>query len=103
MQVVAILFPETGSVLALHGKSPYPFGALPEIEMRHQEARRSAVFGLELVAVELIGDPSPTIEEVLQRKVCAVATEEWVITKSKSVSTSANKVSSDTPLQPICM
>jgi hypothetical protein len=72
VQVVAVFFPEAWIVLPLHGESPYPFGALPEIEMRHQEAGRPAVVRVELGAHVLVCDPGLTVENLLKWKVCGV-------------------------------
>src|SRR5687767_9195016 len=51
INVIARLLPEARLVLVDEAQAPDPFGALPEIEMRHQEPRRSAMRGRERQAL----------------------------------------------------
>src|SRR5690349_1958730 len=43
--VVPVGFPETGLVAVEHREPSDPFGALPEVQMRYQQANRPAVLG----------------------------------------------------------
>src|SRR5262245_45789551 len=49
--VVTIHLPESRLVVVHEAQAPDPLGGLPEIEMRHQEARGPAVLGCERLAV----------------------------------------------------
>src|SRR4051794_8933318 len=51
--VVAVLFPEAGLVAGHQGQPGDPLGALPEVEMRHQQPDRPAVLDRQRLAVEL--------------------------------------------------
>src|SRR5688572_26704256 len=56
--VVAERFPETGLVLVHESKAPHPLRALPEVEVRHEEAGGPAVLRIERFAVVAERDPS---------------------------------------------
>src|SRR4051812_1513614 len=45
IDVITELFPEAGPVIAGEFQAAHPFGALPEIQMRHQQPSRTAMFG----------------------------------------------------------
>src|ERR1700746_80593 len=53
VDVVAVLFPEAGFVLGRECKSAHPFHALPEIQVRHDQAQRIAMVGGKILAVML--------------------------------------------------
>src|SRR4051794_8572286 len=55
--VVAVDLPEAGLVVVEELDSTHPLGALPEVEMRNQKARRPAVLRRERLASELVSDP----------------------------------------------
>src|SRR5262245_50864376 len=54
--VVAERLPEAGLVLFQQPQAPDPFCALPEVEVRHDQAGRSAVLRLERLVVVAVGD-----------------------------------------------
>src|SRR4030088_31954 len=49
--VVAVAFPEPGFVVIEEPEPADPLGALPEVEMRYEETRRSAVIARQRLAV----------------------------------------------------
>src|SRR5215207_2526241 len=71
--VVAERFPEAWLVVVQQPQAPDPFGALPEVEVWHEQARRSAVLGLERLAAVGVGYPGPSPRDVLQRQIRGVA------------------------------
>src|SRR3954453_23203041 len=54
--VVAEGLPEGGLVLLAEDQPPHPLRALPEVEVRDEQAGGAAVLGLQVVAVEAVGD-----------------------------------------------
>src|SRR5262249_24254664 len=46
-----------------------PLGALPEVQVRDQQARRTTVLQLEVLAAEPKCDPCLPVEEILQRQI----------------------------------
>src|ERR687897_1552084 len=72
--VVADALPEAGLVLVAEPQAPHPLGALPEIQVRDQQPRRTAVFGLEILALETERHPGLAVQQVLQRQVGRVPT-----------------------------
>src|SRR4051812_40216233 len=71
--VVAEGLPEA-HLVALHDReAPYPLGALPEVEVRHEQPRRTAVLGLERAAVEVVRDPCLAARDGLHLQVGRVA------------------------------
>ena len=71
--VVAERLPETGLVLAYQPKAPHPLGALPEVEVGDEQARRAAVLGGERLAIVRVGDPGFSARYVFQGEVRGVA------------------------------
>src|SRR5918992_337829 len=67
--VVAVGLPEARLVVVAQLESANPLGALPEVEMRNEQPRRSAVLGLERLAAVLIRDPRPAADQILERQV----------------------------------
>src|ERR671923_141062 len=55
--VVAEPLPEAALVVVEQADAAYPLGALPQVQVRHKQARRRAVLRLERAAVEVVGDP----------------------------------------------
>src|SRR4051812_9552913 len=55
--VVAERLPEAGLVLRHEDEAAHPLGALPEVQMRDEQARGAAVLRLERLAVVLVDDP----------------------------------------------
>src|SRR3954468_17423146 len=71
--VVAVVLPEAGLVVLEELQSAHPLGALPEVQVRNEQARGTAVLGLEGLAIDLIRDPSATAGHVLEREIRCVA------------------------------
>src|SRR5687768_11054456 len=71
--VVPVHLPEPWLVVLHETEPAYPFGGLPEIEVRHQEARWAAVLGRERFAVEFPDDECLSIQQILDRKVGRIA------------------------------
>src|SRR5262249_4809647 len=65
IDVVAEALPEPGDLLVHELDPPDPFRALPQIEMRNEEAGRAAMLCLEIRPVESKSDPGLTVHEVL--------------------------------------
>src|SRR5215211_1113760 len=65
--VVAEALPKAGLVGVQQLDPPDPFGALPEVQLRHQQPGRAAVLGLQVLAVVAERDPSLAIHEILKR------------------------------------
>ena len=55
--VVAERLPEARLVLLREVQPAHPLRALPEVEVRDEQAGGAAVLGLEVVAVEAVDDP----------------------------------------------
>src|SRR4051812_11347603 len=55
--VVPEALPEAGLVVRHQGERVHPLRALPEVQVRHQQAGGSTVLGCERLAVELERDP----------------------------------------------
>src|SRR4051812_39196035 len=55
--VVPVAFPEARLVPRVQLEPANPLGALPEVQMGHQQPGRAAVLGLERCAAILVGDP----------------------------------------------
>src|SRR3954468_22872308 len=64
--VVAVGLPEAGLVVVEDLQSPHPLGALPEVEMRNQEARGAAVLGSQRLALVFIDDPCLFASHILE-------------------------------------
>src|SRR6266542_1064959 len=71
--VVAEALPEARLVAVEQPDPADPLGALPEVQVRHQQPRRPAVLGLQVLAAEAEGDPRLAVEQVLEGKVGGVA------------------------------
>src|SRR5215218_454101 len=65
--VVAECFPEAGFVATQEPQASDPLGALPKVQVWHEQARRTAVLRLQGLAVVRIGDPGLAACGVLQR------------------------------------
>src|SRR4051794_18958407 len=70
--VVAERLPEAELVLLHEMQAAHPLRALPEIEVRHEQASRAAVLGFEIVAVVAVDDPRAAAGDVLDREVRGV-------------------------------
>src|SRR5258708_20402844 len=73
VSIIAQRLPEARFVLLDQAQTPYPFGALPEVKMRHQQACRAAMLrlqGLSLIGVDHPGLPT---QHLLQRQVGGIA------------------------------
>src|SRR6185436_19413944 len=55
--VVPELLPEPEVVLDRQREAPDPLRALPEVQVRHQEAGGAAVLGIQRLALVGVGDP----------------------------------------------
>src|SRR4051812_21041274 len=62
--VVAVLLPEPGAVPRAQRDPADPLGALPEVQVRHQHARRPAVLGRQRPPVEFPDDPGLAARDV---------------------------------------
>src|SRR5438270_4288714 len=71
--VVTERFPESGLVTLDQAKPADPLRALPEIKMRYDKPRGTAVLGRERLAVVLIGNESLSVDDVGQREIRGVA------------------------------
>src|SRR4051794_16146208 len=67
--VIAERLPEAGLVLVGEDEAAHPLRALPEVQVGDEQACRSAVLGLEVVAVEAVDDPRAAARDVLDREV----------------------------------
>src|SRR5207247_8858887 len=67
--VVAVGLPEAGLVLLTQLEPAHPFRALPEVQVRDEQACGSAVLGLERLAVVGEGDPRLAAGHVLHWQV----------------------------------
>src|SRR4029077_6220564 len=73
VHVVSIRLPEAGLVVLDEAQPAHPFGALPEVEVGHQQAGRPPMLGMQRLAVELERDPGLAPGDVLERQVGGVA------------------------------
>src|SRR5207253_10767035 len=62
--VVTERFPESGLVTLDQAKPADPLRALPEIKMRYDKPRRTAVFGRERLAGVLVGNEGLSVDDV---------------------------------------
>src|SRR5690348_9584130 len=71
--VVAVHLPEARLVVVAQLDPAHPLGALPEVEVRHEQASGAAVLGVERLVVVLVRDPRLAVAQILQREVRRVA------------------------------
>src|SRR4051794_30889166 len=71
--VVSERLPEARLVVVEHLDPAHPLRALPEVQVRYQQARRPAVLGLERRAVVGVDHPRLAVRDVLDRQVGRVA------------------------------
>ena len=64
MHMIAVAFPETGTVFSEEFEAAEPFGALPGVELGDDEAGGSAVFDAERLAVVVGSDEGVGSEEI---------------------------------------
>src|SRR5258708_19183273 len=69
VHVIPVRLPESGLILVMESQSLDPLGALPKIEMGHQQPRRAAVFGLQRLPAVLVRHPRLAVTQGLERKV----------------------------------
>src|SRR6478735_10531192 len=67
--VVADALPEAGLVVHAEAQPPHPLGALPEVEVRDQEAGGASVLGLEVLPVVADRHPRLAARDVLEGQV----------------------------------
>src|SRR5207253_4869283 len=71
--VVAVLLPETGTV-AVHELEPAePLGALPEVQVGHEQAQRPAVLGRDRLAIAHVDQHVLVAQEIVQAQVAGEA------------------------------
>src|SRR5829696_90131 len=70
--VVAQGLPEAGDVVGGELQSPHPLGALPEVQVRHQQAGRATVYGLQGLPLVGVGHPRLAARDLLQGQVGGV-------------------------------
>src|SRR5262249_34890767 len=73
VDVVAVRLPEAGPVGVHEAQPAHPLGRLPEVEVRHEEARRAAVLRGERLAVVFVGDQALVAAKIGDRDVGGVA------------------------------
>src|SRR2546423_5962525 len=73
IEVVAVGLPESRVLLVLEPDATHPLRALPEIEVRDEQSRGTAVLRMEWLAVELVCDPRLAVHDVLEWQVFRVA------------------------------
>src|SRR5438034_10760091 len=74
--VVTVLLPEARAVLRDELEATQPLGALPEVDVRHDQAAGAAVLGRQLLTTVLVGEEdvvAPQVAEEDVRRVTAVA------------------------------
>src|SRR5207247_3942024 len=71
--VIAVRLPEPGTIAIDDAQRPEPLRALPEIEMRHDEPRRTAVIWRQRLAVVLVGDERLSVHRVGEQEIRGVA------------------------------
>src|SRR5882724_7395039 len=71
--VIPERFPESGLIAIHQAQLPHPLGALPEVEVRNEEARRATVLGRERRAVVFHRYPCLATGDVGERQVGRVA------------------------------
>src|SRR5215469_11607571 len=74
VHMVPEFLPKTRLIVRYELKSPYPLCALPEIEMRHQKARGSAVYRLQRAALVAGRDHRFAFDQVFDRNIGTVVT-----------------------------
>src|SRR2546430_12990737 len=104
MDVIAELFPEPGLVFLHEAKATDPLGALPEIEMRHDQPRRPAVHRLERLVAEPGGDERLPLRRLVQRnirRVAAIAVRHYVLAGRLHLDYLRQRVNTDAPPLPV--
>ena len=71
--MVAVALPEAWGIVGAQLKGAQPLRALPEVEVRDEQADRAAMLGLERLAIVAVGDPRLPAGEVVKRQVRGVA------------------------------
>src|SRR5215216_857725 len=97
--VIAQALPEAGLVLVQQLNPADPLGALPEVQVRHEQPRRAAMLGLQLLTVVAERDPGLVDGQVLQRQIAAVAAVRLRQREAGAGLHPSSRVSSDTPSQ----
>src|SRR2546427_4981997 len=67
--MVPVLLPKTGHVLFQELEAAHPLGALPEVEVRHEQAGGPAVLRREPLPIVLQGDQVVRAVQVAERQV----------------------------------
>src|SRR5215208_5882359 len=67
--VVAQRLPEAGDVVGGELQTPHPLGALPEVQVRHEQAGRAAVYGLQGLPLVGVGHPCLASRNALKGQV----------------------------------
>src|SRR6202165_4701180 len=67
--VISVRLPEAWLLLVLERYAAHPLGALPEIEVRHEQPHRPAVLWMKWLPVELVHDPRLVPGQVIERAV----------------------------------
>src|SRR5215471_18728358 len=71
--VIAEALPEAWLVLQPEGDAADPLGALPQVQVRHEQPGRPAVLRRELLAVVAEGDPRLPVHQIFERQVGRIA------------------------------
>src|SRR5579863_205951 len=71
--MVSANFPETATIVDRKLDRAHPFCALPAVELRHYQAQREAVIGIEAAAVVTPREHHVVVEKFLERKVGGIA------------------------------
>src|SRR6266851_365441 len=67
VHVISVRLPEAGAVFGRQPETANPLGALPEVQMWHQQPRRAAVFWLERSTTEGESHPGLPVGDVGKR------------------------------------
>ena len=73
MIVVAQRLPEARFILLDQAQTPHPLGALPEVEMGHQQACRAAMLRLQGLALIGVDHPGLPTQHLVQGQVGGIA------------------------------
>src|SRR3954462_7459057 len=72
VHVISEGLPEAWLVLGNEGQATHPFRALPEVQVRNDEASWAAVSGCQRRVIELGRNQRPTVHQIGYRQICRI-------------------------------
>ena len=70
--MIAVAFPETEAFFVQQHEAANPFDTFPGVKVRHDEAKRPAVFGGKRYAIVIESEENIGAQQIFQRNICGV-------------------------------